>query len=118
MERRAERLADRKGRAVPATGYFIEPMACLAVARLPAESGWEYEVKLDCYRAVAFKTRSRVHLMSRNGKDFAQRYPALVSALEPLPNEPVIDGGIVALDGGTVFVRRFLRSGGSEFTQH
>ena len=50
------------------------------------------------YRAVASKTRNRVHLMSRNGKDFAQRYLALVRALEPLPNETVIDGEIVALD--------------------
>jgi len=98
MERRAERLADRKGRAVPAIGHFIEPMACLAVASLPDGPGWEYELKLDGYRAVAFKTRDRVHLMSRNGKDFAQRYPALVRALEPLPDETVIDGEIVALD--------------------
>jgi ATP-dependent DNA ligase len=89
MERRAERLADRKGRAVPATGHFIEPMACLAAASLPAGSAWEYELKLDGYRAIAFKARDRVHLISRNGKDFAQRYPALVSALESLPDETV-----------------------------
>ena len=98
MERRVERLADRKGRAAPAAGHFIEPMACLAVAGLPAGPAWEYELKFDGYRAVAFKTRNRVHLMSRNGKDFAQRYSALVSTLEPLPNETVIDGEIVALD--------------------
>src|SRR5271154_2312623 len=94
----AERRADRKGRALEAPGHFIEPMACLAVASLPAGPVWEYELKFDGYRAVAFKTRNRVHLMSRNGKDFAQRYPALVHALEPLPNETVIDGEIVALD--------------------
>jgi DNA ligase D-like protein (predicted ligase) len=73
-------------------------MACLAVASLPAGPGWEYELKFDGYRAIAFKTRNRVRLLSRNGKDFAQRYPALVSALEPLPNETVVDGEIVALD--------------------
>jgi ATP-dependent DNA ligase len=97
MERRAEQFADRKGRAAPAVGHFIEPIGCLAVASLPAGSGWEYELKLDGYRAVAFKTRNRVHLMSRNGKDFAQRYPALVHALEPLRNETVADGEIVAI---------------------
>ena len=83
----AERRAGRKGRAAPAAGHFIEPMACLAVASLPAGPAWEYELKFDGYRAVAFKTRNRVHLMSRNSKDFAQRYPALVHALEPLPNQ-------------------------------
>jgi ATP-dependent DNA ligase len=89
---------NRKGRAAPAAGHFIEPMACLAVASVPAGPAWEYELKFDGYRAVAFKTHNRVHLMSRNGKDSAQRYSALVSTLEPLPNETVIDGEIVALD--------------------
>ena len=98
MERRAERLTDPKGRAATAAGHFIEPMACLAVASLPTGTSWEYELKFDGYRAVAFNTRNRVHLISRNGKDFAQRYPALVRALEPFPNETVIDGEIVALN--------------------
>ena len=40
----------------------------------------------------------RIEKITRNGKDFAQRYPALVRALEALPDETVIDGEIVALD--------------------
>jgi len=74
-------------------------MACLAVAEVPAGSEWEYELKFDGYRAIAFKTRNRVHLASRNGKDFSQRFAELVGPLEPLPDETVIDGEIVALDG-------------------
>ena len=54
---------------------------------------------MDGYRAIAFKTSNRVHLRSRNGKDFSHRFPALSHALEPLPDETVIDGEIVALDG-------------------
>src|SRR5271169_6031687 len=73
MERRAKRLVDGKGRAV--TAHFIEPMNCLAVAKLPVGPAWEYELKLDGYRAIAFKTRALVHLRSRNDKDFTQRYP-------------------------------------------
>jgi RNA-directed DNA polymerase len=56
MERRAERLAGRKGRAEQAIGHFIEPMACLAVAEVPAGSEWEYELKFDGYRAIAHIT--------------------------------------------------------------
>jgi bifunctional non-homologous end joining protein LigD len=74
-------------------------MACLAVAEVPAGSEWEYELKFDGYRAIAFKTRNRVHLASRNGKDFSQRFAELVGPLEALPDETVIDGEIVALDG-------------------
>jgi bifunctional non-homologous end joining protein LigD len=73
-------------------------MACLAVAEVPAGSEWEYELKFDGYRAIAFKTRNRVHLASRNGKDFSQRFAELVRPLEPLSDETVIDGEIVALD--------------------
>ena len=38
-------------------------------------------------------------LRSRNGKDFAVRYPAVVRALARLPDETVIDGEVVAFDG-------------------
>src|SRR5216684_198291 len=99
MEPRAGRLAGRKGRAEQAIGHFHEPMACLAVAEVPAGSEWEYELKFDGYRAIVFKTRNRVHLASRNGKDFSQRFAELVRPLKPLPDETVIDGEIVALDG-------------------
>jgi ATP-dependent DNA ligase len=96
MEPRATRTADRKGRAV--TAHFVAPMNCVAVAKLPAGPAWAYELKLDGYRAIAFKTSDCVHLKSRNGKDFAHRYPALVRALAALPDETVVDGEIVALD--------------------
>src|SRR5258708_8654088 len=99
MEGRAERLAGGKGRAEQAIGRFIEQMACLAVAEVPAGIEWEYELKFDGYRAIAFKTRNRVHLASRNGKDFSQRFAELVRPLEPLPDETVIAWEIVALDG-------------------
>jgi ATP-dependent DNA ligase len=45
-------------------------MLLLLTEKLPEGSGWQYEVKLDGYRAVAIKTSGRVHLRSRNGKDF------------------------------------------------
>jgi ATP-dependent DNA ligase len=37
-----------------ATG-FIEPMQCLAVAKLPEGPDWEYEIKFDGYRALGIK---------------------------------------------------------------
>jgi bifunctional non-homologous end joining protein LigD len=55
-------------------------------------------IKLDGYRAIAFKTGGQVHLRSRNDNDFAGRYPVIAKALEPLPDETVIDGEVVALD--------------------
>jgi bifunctional non-homologous end joining protein LigD len=54
-------------------------------------------LKLDGFRAVAFKSSGRVHLRSRNNKDFNRKYPLIVQALA-MPDETVIDGEVVALD--------------------
>src|ERR1039458_2481708 len=48
--------------------------------------------------AEAIKTGGRFQLRSRNDKDFNRKYPAIVQALTPMPDETVIDGEIIALD--------------------
>jgi ATP-dependent DNA ligase len=91
-------MADRNDSVENASAHFIEPMLCLAVSALPEGSQWEYELKLDGYRAVGLKTHSRTVLLSRNGKDFTRRFQPVACALEALPDETVIDGEVVALD--------------------
>src|SRR5215469_6857054 len=75
---------------------FIEPMQALSVEKLP-EGDWLYEVKLDGYRALAFKDGKDVRLISRNNKPL--NYPQLLDSLRLLAVEQVIlDGEIVPLD--------------------
>src|SRR5262245_44229967 len=77
---------------------FIEPMLLLRTDSLPSGEPWLYELKLDGYRAIAFKRNGTVSLRSRNDNDFNVRYPAVVKALAKLPDNTVIDGEIVAFD--------------------
>jgi bifunctional non-homologous end joining protein LigD len=77
---------------------FVDPMLLLRTEKLPEGDGWLYELKLDGFRAVAFKTGGKVHLRSRNNKDFTTKYSAIVIALAKMPDETAIDGEIVVLD--------------------
>jgi bifunctional non-homologous end joining protein LigD len=84
---------------MPAKAGFIPLMLLLKVETLPDDARrWLYQLKLDGYRAIAYKTGGKVYLRSRNNKDFASRYPAVAVGLAKLPNETVIDGEVVAFD--------------------
>jgi bifunctional non-homologous end joining protein LigD len=83
-----------------AAAEFIEPMLLRPTPQLPDGASWSYELKLDGFRAVAFKSGGRVHLRSRNNKDFDRKYPPIVQALQLMRDETVIDGEVVALDAG------------------
>jgi ATP-dependent DNA ligase len=84
--------------AASLTARFIEPMLCFAADELPEGPAWQYEVKLDGYRAIGVRTKTGVEFWSRNKKDFSGRFPKVCRALEALPAETVVDGEIVALD--------------------
>ena len=82
----------------PTKAGFIEPMLCLAVEKLPEGPAWQYEVKLDGYRAIGVRTKGGVELWSRNKRDFSRRFSNVARALEALPVETVLDGEIVAVN--------------------
>jgi ATP-dependent DNA ligase len=78
---------------------FIEPMLLLRTDALPNDpERWQYELKVDGYRGIAFKSGGKLQLRSRNNNDFAKRYPGVLKGLAKLPDETVIDGEIVAFD--------------------
>jgi len=78
--------------------FSFEPMLCHSVECLPEGHDWQYELKLDGFRAVGRKSGRSAQLWSRNQKDFSRRFPGVLTALQELPGNTVIDGEIVALD--------------------
>jgi ATP-dependent DNA ligase len=58
---------------------FIEPMLLLRTEMLPEGPEWGYEIKLDGYRTLAFKSRGKLSLRSRNDDDFALRYLSILA---------------------------------------
>ncbi len=69
-------------------------------AKLPAdETGWAFEVKWDGVRGLSYIEGGKLHMESRNLKDFTPRYPEVWPLAEQLAGrDAIIDGEVVAFD--------------------
>ena len=84
---------------MPATLFFIEPMECRRVEKLPEGEDWQHEIKFDGYRAIAIKQYGEVSLYSRRGNSFNADYPETVRSLGALRAKSfILDGELVAID--------------------
>jgi bifunctional non-homologous end joining protein LigD len=76
------------------------PMLATSADELPRGGGWLFEVKWDGYRALGYVRGGEATLLSRNGNDLTQRFPAVARALAQAVRSPecVVDGEVCALD--------------------
>ncbi len=84
----------------------LSPELATRVPEAPAGDAWVHEIKFDGYRLLARLEGGRATLLSRNGKDWTQRFPKLAASLQALEiPEAVLDGELVALqpDGTSSF---------------
>jgi DNA ligase D-like protein (predicted ligase) len=98
MDRKSKANSVRTAAPTSSSAGFIQPMLLLRTDSLPDNEQWLYELKLDGYRAIAFKRNGVVHLRSRNDNDFSGRYPGVVKGLAKMPDNTVIDGEVIAFD--------------------
>jgi len=76
----------------------LKPMLAVLVNKPFDNPGWQYEVKWDGYRAVAFLNKNKVDLKSRNDKSFNEKFYPVTKALNELKINAVLDGEIVVAD--------------------
>ncbi len=94
MRARTERLAERarppsrRHRGGAARGSLpAQPRPELATlaAAAPEGTDWIHEIKFDGYRMLPRIDHGTVTMLSRNGKDWTERFPAITAALAALP---------------------------------
>ena len=99
---RSNRGGRKGGRAKKSAGKapppFEEPQLATLVDEVPTGNGWIHEYKYDGYRLLLSVGEGVATAWTRNGKDWSEKFKALVKAAAKLPADCLIDGEAVALD--------------------
>ena len=112
---RGAKPAKAAGERVPA---FVAPALCKPRSAPPRGEDWLAEVKYDGYRMILRAAEGDVRLLTRNQKDWTDRFPAIAEAAAPLASRSVLlDGEVVVFDEGgrTDFgaLQRAFKAGGA-----
>ncbi|MGM9478200.1 DNA ligase D [Pedobacter sp. GSP4] len=76
----------------------IKPMLATLVDEPFDDPGWQYEVKWDGYRALAFIDKGKVDILSRNNKSFNEKFYPIYELLSKWKINAVLDGEILVLN--------------------
>jgi bifunctional non-homologous end joining protein LigD len=80
-----------------AAAGFIETCQPVPSGVVPYGPEWIHELKYDGWRILARKNGDRVHLWSRNARDWTRAFPPIAQAIAALPLETcVLDGEAIA----------------------
>jgi bifunctional non-homologous end joining protein LigD len=90
---------------------LIEPCIPTLATRPPTGPQWVHEIKHDGYRLIARKRDKRVHLFTRRGYDWSDRYPRIVEAVTAIrASSATIDGEAVCCDDSGLSIFEELHS--------
>ncbi|MCF8060898.1 MAG: DNA ligase D [Deltaproteobacteria bacterium] len=75
-----------------------EPHLAVLARKPPPGDGWLHEIKYDGYRILCIREDHTVRLITRNHKDWSDRFPDVARAAASLPFAPfILDGEVVVL---------------------
>jgi bifunctional non-homologous end joining protein LigD len=103
-------MSSLSSRTRSAPAGFIEPCLPSPADKPPSGFNWIHEIKHDGYRLMAQRDPVGIRLLTRNGHDWAARYPMIVEAVNYLRVRSVlIDGEVVCCDERGLATFRLLR---------
>jgi bifunctional non-homologous end joining protein LigD len=73
-------MSSLSSRTQAAPAGLIEPCLPSPADKPPSGSNWIHEIKHDGYRLMARRDPVGIHLLTRNGHDWANRFPLIVEA--------------------------------------
>jgi ATP dependent DNA ligase domain len=77
----------------------------------PSGPEWIHEIKHDGFRLIAHREASDVWLITRNGRDFSDRFPSIRLAAAALPVQScIIDAEVIACDDNGLAVFELIRN--------
>jgi bifunctional non-homologous end joining protein LigD len=76
----------------------LKPMLATLVDEAFSDEGWQFELKLDGYRCLAYLNSGKVDIRSRKNNPFNQKFIAVYDALKEWKVKAVVDGEIVVLN--------------------
>lgn len=74
------------------------PMLATRIDQPFDQEGWQYEIKWDGYRVMAFCRNNSVELKSRNDKSFNEKFDVVHKAIQKWDILAVVDGEVVVLE--------------------
>jgi bifunctional non-homologous end joining protein LigD len=76
----------------------LKPMLATLVDEAFNSDDWQFELKMDGYRALAYVSSGKADLRSRNNNTFNEQFRPITDALGEWRINAVVDGEIVVLD--------------------
>ena len=76
----------------------LKPMLATIIDAPFSDTDWQFELKLDGYRALAYTKSGKVELRSRNNNSFNSKFKHIYEAMTDWPIDAVVDGEIVVLN--------------------
>ncbi len=83
----------------------LSPMLATLVDKPFNNAEWQYEIKWDGYRTIAFCNKTKVELKSRNDKSYNEKFYPVHKAVQDWNINAVVDGEVVVLNenGKSIF---------------